>query len=79
MPARPPVHTRGRVSIRKLCPAFRATREFDHGQAEGGRVDVGLEVDFQTLSGLDVAIREGASCGGEIVLEGTVTDADIEA
>ena len=46
----------------------------DGGTAQGGKVDLGLEVDFQTLSGLEVTIREGAGCDGDVVLEGTVED-----
>jgi len=48
----------------------------DRGAARGGKVDLGLEVDFQTLSGLEVTIREGASCDGDVVLEGTVEDVE---
>ena len=46
----------------------------DRSAARGGKVDLGLEVDFQTLSGLEVTIREGAGCDGDVVLEGTVED-----
>lgn len=46
----------------------------DRGTARGRRIDLGLEVDFQTLSGLEVTIRERAGCDGDVTLEGTVED-----
>jgi len=46
----------------------------DRGMAQGGKVDLGLEVDFQTLSGFEVNIGDGAGCDGDVVLEGTVED-----
>ena len=46
----------------------------DRGTAQGGKVDLRLGVDFQTLSGLEVTIREGAGCDGDVVLEATVEE-----
>lgn len=42
------------------------------GEAKGGKVDLRLQVDFKSLVGLEVTIREGGSCAGEVVLLGTV-------
>lgn len=44
----------------------------DRGTARGGKVDLGLEIDFQTPSGLGVTIGEGGGCDG--AAEGTFKD-----
>ena len=43
--------------------------------AQGGKVDLGLEVDSQTPSGPEVTISAGAGCDGDVALEGAVDDA----
>ena len=46
------------------------------GEANGGKVDLRLQVDFESLVGLEVTIREGRSCAGEVVLLGAVETID---
>ena len=41
-------------------------------EAQGVRVDLGFELGFDPLSGLDVAVRVGQGCLGPAVLQGTV-------
>ncbi len=47
----------------------------DRGTAQGSKVDPGLEVDFQILSGFEVNIGDGAGCDGDdVALEDAVED-----
>ncbi len=41
----------------------------DLGKAQGGRVNLGLEVDFQILSGFEVNIGDGGGCDGDVAVE----------
>ena len=40
--------------------------------ADGGDLSLNLRVKLETLSGMEVTIREGMSCDGTVVLEGIV-------
>lgn len=47
----------------------------DWGKNQGSRVNLGLEVDFQILSGFEVNIGDGAGCDGDdVALEDAVED-----
>lgn len=46
-------------------------------KAKGSKVDLSLEVDFETLLDVEVTIRRGADCSGTVALIGTVSESDL--
>lgn len=51
--------------------------ENNAAKAKGTKVDLNLEVDFETLLDVEVTIRRGVDCSGTVVLTGTVSESDL--
>ena len=62
--------------VNSLC-VENGFEENNGAKAKGSKVDLSLEVDFETLLDAEVTIRRGAGCSGTAVLTGTVSESDL--